>query len=266
MIRAFRRLLRLPQPPSARRRTRAGSAEPAGRVKTSEAKAARRAARKADKMHHAATAASDAYTKNVIERMNAGKPHASLGPQLKEGSAGRARIIFERLVARGVEPTDYLVDLGCGTLRIGAHLIEFLEPDRYFGVDLDQRLLDLGRGMLPAGLVELKRPSLRVISDESLAAIAAFEPQWIFSKGVVQHISPGELGAFFGNISRMAGHRTTIVVQVSKLEETTTHVSPRTWSHSLTELEAEALRAGLIVRESPDPRHRGAKSLILGKA
>lgn len=185
------------------------------------------------------------YIERVMDRLDAGKVHASLGPNLKSGSAYRARRTLDRLVERGLQPEHVVVDFGCGTLRIGAPLIDYLGPDRYVGLDLDQRLLDLGLRMLPARLAEEKRPTLRVISPESLAEVAAKKPDWIFSGGVMQHVPPEELGTYFGNISAVATSTTRIEIRVSKMKEVPARLSVNTWSHAMPQIEDAAKIAGL---------------------
>jgi cyclopropane fatty-acyl-phospholipid synthase-like methyltransferase len=180
-----------------------------------------------------------------MARLDAGKTHASLGPKLKPGSADRARRTLDRLIEKGLRPDDVLVDYGCGTLRVGALLIDYLAPDRYIGLDIDQRLLSLGLDMLPAGVANGKRPTLRVISPEAIADLAPRKPDWIFSNGVVQHVSPAELDAYFANISALATRTTTICVKISKLTERSARKSPNTWTHSLVEVQAAAKGAGL---------------------
>lgn len=181
------------------------------------------------------------YVDRVMERLDTGTVHPTLGPRLKPGAVDRARRYVDRLVNDGLGRQDRVVDYRCGTLRVGAFLIDYLDPERYFGLDLDQRLLDLGLQGLPAGLAGLKRPTLRVISDDVIASIAAVRPDTIFSLGVVQHIPPEELGVFFGNVSALAHDRTTIAIQVTKLLETPVRRSMNSWSHSLKSLES-ALR------------------------
>ena len=114
-------------------------------------------------------ARGDTYADRVIDRLDAGTVHASLGPKLKTGSADRARKKVNWLVKTGLKPNHFVVDYGCGTLRVGALLIAYLEPDRYCGLDIDQRFLDIGREMLPEGLANSKRPLLRVISPAAIA-------------------------------------------------------------------------------------------------
>jgi SAM-dependent methyltransferase len=55
---------------------------------------------------------------------------------------GRLQLDF--LVAAGLQPGSRLLDVGCGPLRSGIHFIRYLEPDRYFGIDVNESLLDAG--------------------------------------------------------------------------------------------------------------------------
>ena len=45
------------------------------------------------------------------------------------------RCYFDELMARGIKPTDRVLDLGCGAGRVGVWLIPFLDARRYYGVD-----------------------------------------------------------------------------------------------------------------------------------
>jgi len=133
------------------------------------------------------------YAKCAANSVATNKIHASLGPNLTPGRLASARRIFERLLTYGIRPDGTVVDYGCGTLRLGALFIEYLEANRYIGLDIDQRILAAGRGQLADDIVETKRPTLEVISKESLARVAARKPRWVCSKGVLQHVPPEEL-------------------------------------------------------------------------
>jgi SAM-dependent methyltransferase len=48
------------------------------------------------------------------------------------------------LVAQGLQPQHRLLDVGCGPLRAGIHFVEYLEPAHYYGIDINESLLDAG--------------------------------------------------------------------------------------------------------------------------
>ena len=52
------------------------------------------------------------------------------------------------LISHGLLPHHYLLDIGCGALRLGTLAIPYLAPAHYCGIDPDSRLLELGRAVL----------------------------------------------------------------------------------------------------------------------
>lgn len=48
------------------------------------------------------------------------------------------------LIERGMQPGHRLLDVGCGSLRLGARAVEYLDADRYFGSDLNEILIRAG--------------------------------------------------------------------------------------------------------------------------
>lgn len=79
---------------------------------------------------------------------------------------------FQFLTKNGLKPSDYLLDVGCGSLRGGVHFIKFLEAGHYYGVDKNQALLDAGQNVeiVRYGLVE-KKPNLFLIPDFSFSQL-----------------------------------------------------------------------------------------------
>jgi ABC-type polysaccharide/polyol phosphate transport system ATPase subunit/SAM-dependent methyltransferase len=51
---------------------------------------------------------------------------------------------FDLLRREGLRPADFVLDVGCGSLAAGRHLLPYLDPARYFGFDVNQALLLAG--------------------------------------------------------------------------------------------------------------------------
>lgn len=49
------------------------------------------------------------------------------------------------LIEQGLKPDQRLIDIGCGSLRLGAPAIAWLEPGLYFGTDISAALIEAGR-------------------------------------------------------------------------------------------------------------------------
>ena len=58
------------------------------------------------------------------------------------GELGKLQLDF--LTSQGLEPTSRFLDVGCGTLRAGVHLADYLDPGNYYGIDIDEQLLTTG--------------------------------------------------------------------------------------------------------------------------
>lgn len=48
------------------------------------------------------------------------------------------------LIGQGMQPSHRLVDIGCGSLRLGARAVAYLDSERYFGTDLNEVLIRAG--------------------------------------------------------------------------------------------------------------------------
>src|SRR4051794_18522910 len=57
-------------------------------------------------------------------------------------SHGRRQLDF--LVSHGLQPSDVLLDIGCGSLRAGKYFIPYLEREHYLGFDKHRALIDAG--------------------------------------------------------------------------------------------------------------------------
>jgi SAM-dependent methyltransferase len=91
------------------------------------------------------------------------------------------------LVSQGLSPTDALLDVGCGSLRAGIHFVKYLESGGYYGLDIDQRMLDAGRGELAnVGL----DPELATLVCDDAFRFSRFERtfRWALAQSVFTHL------------------------------------------------------------------------------
>jgi SAM-dependent methyltransferase len=72
---------------------------------------------------------------------------------------------FDYLRSKGLLPSSYLLDVGCGAMRGGLHFARYLDPGHYYGVDVNESLIRAARSReLPdAGLADrVPEANLRV--------------------------------------------------------------------------------------------------------
>ena len=87
-----------------------------------------------------------------------------------------------------LKPDHYLLDLGCGTLRGGIPIIEYLEIGHYFGIEVRKEVLLEGQKELLESGQDWKKPTL-LLSPEitNLKMDQKFDFVWAFS--VLPHMS-----------------------------------------------------------------------------
>ena len=68
---------------------------------------------------------------------------------------------FNFLKDQGLQPFNYFLDIGCGSLRGGIHFIDYLMSDHYFGIDKEKELIEAGKSIeLKKETLEQKNPTL----------------------------------------------------------------------------------------------------------
>lgn len=86
------------------------------------------------------------------------------------------------LRARGLQPADTVLDIGCGSLRGGAALIAYLEAGHYCGIDVRENVLAEARRELQREKLAAKRPRLVQVGDmATLDLQQRFDVLWAFS-------------------------------------------------------------------------------------
>lgn len=149
--------------------------------------------------------------RQIAGQLKKGKGHFSLGRNLKapdgaeldfwSSGADRAARYFKRM---RLMPHHRVVDYGCGSLRLGAHFIRFLNPGCYFGLDVVPDFFRIGQELIGEELVREKAPAFRVIESAAIAEAATFSPDFVFSTAVCIHVHPDELPQYFANLVQIA--------------------------------------------------------------
>lgn len=80
------------------------------------------------------------------------------------------KLQFDFLKNRGLAPDNRILDVGCGSFRVGVHLVDFLDAGNYYGIDLSAYLINSGYKR-ELGPLKLRRKLPR----ENLACTSSFE-------------------------------------------------------------------------------------------
>lgn len=106
------------------------------------------------------------------------------------------------LFAAGLRETHKLLDVGCGSLRVGRILILYLRPGNYFGIEPNRWLVEAGiEQELGRDLVELKQPSFSYISDFSTQSFGA-RFDYALAQSIFSHTFPDLMAKGLEEVAR----------------------------------------------------------------
>lgn len=163
----------------------------------------------------------------------------------KSGEAHAGRLF----AAFGLRPEHRVIEYGCGSLRLAAHFIRFLEPGNFLGLDVIDGYFELGKQALGPALPAEKRPRLEIISDASLAGARQFGADRIYSNLVCVHIHPDEIGAYFSNLVSLAHRGGARLIFNAEISETPVRYKFNCWAWPL-DFYKENMRGLDLVRAS----------------
>lgn len=208
------------------------------------------------------------YAARVADKLAARKAHPTIGGRIKSSKDGD-EVDFRKAGARrfrnfrdavGLKPHHRVIDYGCGSLRVGLHLMDFLEPGHYFGLDVTTQFIDVGKDLIGADEVAARKPRLAAIAPESLADAAAFQADFVFCNAVAMHVHPDEQDAFYGNLEKLAGKPGAVLYLNARISDTPEQYSHQCWSwpraHFIASLPALKFESqegeGLLLFRRPD--------------
>jgi SAM-dependent methyltransferase len=111
-----------------------------------------------------------AYHRAVMASDTARSAEAAVGhdPSREQG-ARIGRLQFDYLMRHGLKPQDRVLEIGCGNLRAGRLLIEYLDPGNYYGIDISPHVLLAAQDTLAREGLQPKLPYLVLADDLTFA-------------------------------------------------------------------------------------------------
>lgn len=102
---------------------------------------------------------------------------------LPEAYEQKQRFQFDFLIRAGLKPNHTFLDIGCGVLRGGLPVINYLDARRYVGVDLNAEAISIGIDQVRKKGLEDKHPSLIHVKGALSDCVLPFEVDiaWAFS-------------------------------------------------------------------------------------
>jgi SAM-dependent methyltransferase len=132
-----------------------------------------------------------------------GDPHyrAYVGPP--EDYDLIAAMTFNLLTTLGLRQHHSLLDVGCGSLRIGRLLIPYLNRGKYFGVEPNNWLVEAGiEHELGKDVVEIKRPTFFFSASPETVVQAKVLFDFVLAQSIFSHCGLDLINGWLSAISR----------------------------------------------------------------
>jgi len=134
------------------------------------------------------------------------------------------------LKENGLSTDSRLLDIGCGSLRLGVRAVEFLDAENYWGTDLNESLLDAGyeREIVANGLqAKISRANLITDTDFQFTNVPT-NIDIAIAQSVFTHLPLNHFRLCLANLAKHVTNNctffaTTFVVDEHKVSEPHTH-------------------------------------------
>jgi len=211
------------------------------------------------KLRHPGKSFEDFYVDRVERGLRSGGAHRTLGskhsdPEWFEDSA-RRQLAF--LTGRGLRPDQRVLDYGCGSLRLGRVLVDFLDRGGYRGADVTDTFFRAGLEELPSGWQARHAVQLDVFRTGLVDELRSWGPDFIVSVAVLMHIPPQELDRYLRSLLGAALPATEILTTFKETDRTEARTAV-TWGYRGDELLERVERAGGRAEILRDPENEQA--------
>jgi SAM-dependent methyltransferase len=160
-----------------------------------------------------------------------------------------AAMTFNLLTTLGLRQHHSLLDVGCGSLRVGRLLIPYLNQGKYFGVEPQEWLVEEGiKRELGEALVQIKRPTFFFSDSPQTIADAKVSFDFAVAQSIFSHCGLDLITGWLSAISRALAQDGALLATFLPGEEDsprTGWVYPECVSYQPATLRRAAAEAGL---------------------
>ena len=202
----------------------------------------------------------------------AGKHRDIVGGRWDE--TARAQMVALR--DNGMTPTDHLLDIGCGSLRLGHKAVAYLQPGHYWGTDASHALMRRGWETELTPALQARLPLSQLIEDSNFTyPDLPGQITMAIAFGVFTHLPAVMLAPALTSLRARCPALRALLLTVFLAPDTETHRQPDgvvthanrpPYHRPAAEVETDARAAGFDPRWSAQKLPRGQRLCILTPA
>lgn len=122
---------------------------------------------------------------------------------------GNFQLFF--LKKMGLNASCSIIDVGCGPLRAGTHIIKYLNAGNYYGLDYNKSFINSAKTIITDNNLSAKNPKLYVVRDFNFKTInRKFDFALVFS--VLNHCDRNQINRFFNNIPSLLNPESKVFI------------------------------------------------------
>lgn len=113
------------------------------------------------------------------------------------------KLQFDYLLQHGLQPDHAVLEIGCGNLRAGWHLIRYLQPGHYYGVDISAQALLSAQQTLVDRELTGRLPYLVLVRDMTFGFLPDSAFDVVHAHSVFSHTPLDVIEDCFAHIGRV---------------------------------------------------------------
>lgn len=103
----------------------------------------------------------------------------------------------------GVTPDSVFLDIACGCLRLGVHMIPYLHPGNYYGMDSSHSVVQAGiKHEVGEDVIAKYKPCFSVNSDFDFSFCEKYDVAW--SNSLLSHLTAADIEKLFTNLKKVS--------------------------------------------------------------
>jgi len=177
------------------------------------------------------------------------------------------RLQFEFMLKMGLKPQHVLLDVGCGALRAGVKFIDYLDEEKYLGLDREKRLIQIGiKQELGRDLMRRKSPEF-VVSDSFEFEKFSKQPDFAIAQSLFTHLAEADIRLCLQKLRRFMNpggrfYATWFITDESHVNESPRSHSHRSFRYPRATVEEFSIKAGRRQRYIGDWAHPRRQMMI----
>jgi SAM-dependent methyltransferase len=133
------------------------------------------------------------------EQIAAGAHRKWVGGSFEEH--GRRQLDF--LLGQGLSPHDRLLDVGCGSLRAGRLLVDYLDAGNYYGIDANRSVIQAGYDQELTPELRAKLPSTNLRASDRFGVDFGVDFDVALAQSVFTHVSLNHVRLCFSRVAQV---------------------------------------------------------------